>query len=283
MDSEQLIEKWMKHSTLQKTSQKQYKIQVRLFFKQYKKLSISNVNEFLRRGQGDNRSYTRKYAITNLLKFMRSTQLLTQDDYFKYAEDIKLIPYKIKKRKASRTLKLADLEHLIKNTKDPKLKLILMIGFDTAARIRAILKLRHTDIREYQGKKALFMREKGQKTALKIITDATYRHLKKYTKANNKFKYILIDSNVISMEILDDAYYENWLVLRRTSKNILGEEISFHWVRRGAGVYWYEKTNHNIVFVQELLGHDSPSTTSVYLQLGGEQVREKMKKEDRSW
>lgn len=279
--SDSLISVWLNDSKLLESSKRQYKSQVTLFFNTYDELNISNIVRFLNQGQGTKRCYHRKSAIKSFLRHLKNAQILSLSDFQTYTNEIDTISYNVKERREIETLLYDELLVLLDSVEDTELALILMIAFDTASRIRAILKLRRTDVKVVDDECKLFLREKGEKSVEKIITDETYTHLLKYLNKSTE-KYIFMQTNKINEDKLETKYRDLLKKLKKYSKRALGKEISFHWIRRGAGVYWYRKKK-DIVFVQHLLNHKSPDITAKYLRLQGLDVQEAIKKERRPW
>jgi len=273
-----LIKQWKEKLDVSKTTKKNYLCQVEKFFKTYEELSPKSVEDFLIDGRLK-RVYVRRFALKKFVEFLSKEGVV---DWKDYEEVFKKVKYKLKERRDIATLTYDQLVLLIKKIKDKKLKVILMVAFDTGARIRAILRLKNREVNVYNDKKIeLYLREKGERTFLRMITPETYKHLKKFL--SSKRKYVFFEKDLIGEEDLEKEYYELWKKLRKESRRILGFEVSFHWVRRSAGVYWYEKTGRDMKAVQDFYGHTNPTVTAKYLKLSGERIKKLMEKERRPW
>lgn len=166
-----------------------------------------------------------------------------------------------------------------------ELALLLMIEFDTGARIRAILKLRNRNIREIANKYILTLEEKRTKSIDRMITPETAYHLNIYRKKMLPETYIFFNKSSIKNEELDLKYYQLWSELKVLSKKYSGKHIgiSFHWVRRGAGVEMYERTDRDLVATSEFLSHTKTDVTKRYLRLQAEKAKKVIEDSTREW
>ncbi|RKX66375.1 MAG: hypothetical protein DRP42_03255 [Tenericutes bacterium] len=276
------INGWLKESPIADTTKKQYLCQVKMYCRQnHSILAPSKVKDFLVDG-AQKRVYIRKSALISLLKYLDERGFIDyEEDYLRVLDKIK---YSVKERRNMQTATYAEVSDFVSQIKasNPKLALIVMIAFDTGARIRAILKLRKEDLKVIGGQPFLFLRDKRQVTDMKPITHETHSALLDFIKKGRVF-YLFMAKKRVSMQQLDKEYRRLWSQLKNETRRIYGSPgWSWHWIRRGAGVYWFQKTR-NLRAVQEFLGHENPGVTSKYLKLSGEQIKKMFAKETRQW
>ncbi len=278
MDAKLLVDEWLKNLTVGKYTATIYLNQVNLFFKMFSEFSVENLEKFLIDGM-QKRVYIRKFAMLSFVRFLEKKGLIKKEEYERVFKGYR---YKLYDRREMQTLLYRELVELIKNIKNEKLRVILMILFDSGARIRAVLQLRKDDVKIYDNIVNIYLKEKGQKTVERRITPETYIHWHNLIQ-KTQFLYPFLDKNQISLKDLQQKYYEYWKLLQRESKRILRKNISFHWVRRCAGNYWYEKTGHNLLAVQDFYSHSDSKVTVKYLKMSGEIIKKMYSKEKRPW
>ena len=285
--TKEIVDNWLDSLLLKEYSKKVYRSQVEKFYKEFKELTPDNILKYLVEGMTNNkRVYVRKSAIVSYLKYLHANNMI---DYNDYKSVIDSVSYKRKQRREVQTLDFERLVYLIdmmkknhKSIKDKRIIVLLMLCFDTGARIEGILKIRKKDVIQMGNTIQVFIRQKRDKTSLKAITEETYKYLKKLID-KSPYEYIFLDKNKITWEDVRERYYYFWSILKNESRKYLGQGVSFHWIRRGVGLYWYKKLNYDLVAVQQFLDHNSPQTTAIYLQITGEKVKQAMKKEKRPW
>ena len=253
----------------------------------------SQVNNFLKRRQPinqvsiyllENPVAIRKVSIIRYLNFLKANNYNVDD----LIERVSKIKTPEKDRKYIQTLQVADGTRLVNHLLDKNkidLALICMIAMDTGARIRAIIKLRKTDVvKKIDGNTYLILREKRDRVIERVITESTERWLGIFLgQMKTKSSYLFFRSEKVTNEGLDKRYYQLWKQLKNNSRPLFGQGVSFHWIRRGAGTEAYENTGKDLVAVSEFYGHKDPSVTRKYLRLQGEKVSEIIKHTNRDW
>ena len=256
---------------------KNYTSQINTYIKTYSK-DIGLLPEFLHK----NNIPIRKIAILKYLDYLETIGV----DVKIVRENIQHIKTKQNERKELQTLSYENAVKLIKflkKNKKYKLALITMIGFDTGSRVRAILKLRGKDVNIKDNKAYLLFSEKRGKIIMRLITDETYHWLKKVLPKDPEVYLFFKPNKRITNKMIDEEYYELWSDLKNISRKLFGVGVSFHWIRRGAGNYIYDKTKKNIVAVSEFYGHSSPKMTQLYLKVQAKEAEHIIEKAKREW
>lgn len=287
--SKVIIDDWLKSSKLKGVTQRQYKSQMDLFFSQYDTLNTHNLVRFLNLGQGDKRVYHRKYAVKSFLKHLELNKLMSRDEYEQYLDEIKTIKYKIKDRKEHSVIRYNELSSFVKKLKFGKLKVIIMLCYDSFGRIEGVLKLRKRDIIIGDDDIIrIILHEKNDKNIKIAITDETYKHLKRYIKKVDK-EYIFFNKDRLKLSTATERgdtkklYDKLAYLLNKKSDKILGYTFTFHSIRRGSAEDLYESSGGDIMMVKEALGHESVATTMRYLQKQGIALDKELKKRTRDW
>ncbi len=278
-EKEQLLDDYVSYveprvSTL---TLRNYKSQVRKFLREYE-LTDSDMLEYVMRG-AQKRAYVRKQAMRLFALFIGREDI---------AQKIQATKYQVKNRKRMETLTYDEVVELVERLKEYgefSLAVVIMLCFDTGARIRAILRVKERDFKEGETP-SVELQEKNGKFINRYITQDTYRHVEELLTGNPQ-RHVFIGTEEIregvSTDDISTVYSSMYKLLRAVSEKTMGKSVSFHWIRRASGVYWYQKTDKNIRAVQELYSHPDPGTTARYLRLEGEEIKERMKHEKREW
>ncbi len=163
---------------------------------------------------------------------------------------------------------------------------MVCLMWDTASRIRAILRLRKDNLFvDDDNMPFLYMKEKRRQRLKKFLTNSTYELLNSYISSLPKgsSKYIFFpDMGKITSEDIDNKYYEVWSMLKNISRKLFGTGMSPHWFRRGRA-YKVLKDTKDIIKAQTILGHKSLESTRIYLEADAEELKNIVKKEKRPW
>jgi integrase/recombinase XerD len=167
--------------------------------------------------------------------------------------------YEIKKENKQRrlpvVLSLEEFTKIMEVTKNQQHKLAFSLGFLCGLRISEVIKLKPDDI-DYD-RRLMFIREaKGGKDRYVPIPE-------QFTK---RLKLLPIK---IGIRALQFAFKRN------VKKAGITKDVHFHTLRHSCATYYLSK-GMNIVQVQQLLGHSNISTTTIYLHVSPDNVRESM-------
>lgn len=198
-------------------------------------------------------------AMKNLFEFL-GIENDFKNFYKKYKNFLK------KKKQPKRiVLSFIQIKTIIDNLPMP-FKLIAMIQWDTAMRIKAVLNLHVNNIFIDDDKKIyIFSIEKGNKQRTRYLTNETGIILNDYIIQKN-INNLIFNPN---KEKYNTIYrkYETWL--RYISIKFLGYPISSHCIRRSRAVYLIHK-GYNIETIKNFLGHRHIGTTDIYIESAGE-------------
>ena len=223
---------------------------------------IDKMNNFIR----DNPRITiRNIALKNLLEYMGKGKFKD-----------KLIKVDKKPRKQIvKHMNIIQIRRLVKQTQNPKYKLLWMLLFDTGSRISAILniKKKHILVDDDGMVKLVLLEKKTKQIRACYISETSGRLLKKYikNKSNNDYLFVNETSN-------KNYYYTINRLLKKEGKKILGIDISLHWFRHSRIWNLYEQ-GHDILTIQKITGHKSLSTLQQYLLEAGMDSKKIIQKE----
>lgn len=135
--------------------------------------------------------------------------------------------------------------------------LVLSLLYDTAARAEEIIHLKLEDIRLEE--QLVILTGKGNKQRIVPIMENTKKLIIQYLKEKKiESGYLLKSDTTYSM------LYHLFLKLNQTS--IISKKITSHTLRRSRATHLLE-AGVNILYIQELLGHEDISTTQEYAKV----------------
>ena len=135
--------------------------------------------------------------------------------------------------------------------------LVLSLLYDTAARAEEIIHLKIEDIRLEE--QLVILTGKGNKQRIVPIMENTKKLIIQYLKENKiESGYLLRSDTTYSM------LYHLFLKINQTS--VISKKITSHTLRRSRATHLLE-AGVNILYIQELLGHEDISTTQEYAKV----------------
>jgi len=286
------FEIWLKNNTtLKANSRKKYVAQVRKFLNEYGEVNIKNLTKFLlEKHRGDRLVYYRKFAIKYFLTFLGKKDLL---------DDLKPVFRQIRLQERRFLREIPDFEKFKEFLQilSPKLSVLLMVMYDTAGRIGALLKLKVRDIGEDENGYYVNLHEKRGRLLRRYIEPITYEALKTIIRGKAKDEPVfLLKRKEASWSRNPRGDPEQYLSLEETYLNYYKElkvksrkfalvspnfGISFHFLRTTRGRKLYRQYR-DLVLVKDYLGHASITTTMRYIDRGELDSSEIIKKE-RKW
>jgi len=159
---------------------------------------------------------------------------------------------------------------------------IILVLFDTAARIQELLDLRHADIDTTPGRGTVTVTGKGHKTRTVPIMDKTSRHLDQYTAVFHPGPpdpgalvfYTTRGGQRHPMSQDNVAYLLNkHAVTARENCPDLPDRLHAHQLRHARAMQML-RAGVPLPHIKEFLGHASITTTSVYATADNQMVRE---------
>lgn len=145
--------------------------------------------------------------------------------------------------------------------------LLFKTGINTCLRIGDLLALRYCDLFFPGGdfRKYVTLKEQKRKKQRKIrINRVLRREIRDYTE-----KYSIVGEDYLFMSFKEPtkAYSRKraWAIFKKCSIECGIESFGTHSLRKTGAYHMYESSGHNIVLVQQVLGHNSPTVTLRYI------------------
>ena len=135
--------------------------------------------------------------------------------------------------------------------------LVLSLLYDTAARAEEIIHLKLEDIRLEE--QLVILTGKGNKQRIVPIMENTKKLIIQYLKENKIARGFLFGENTTYSML-------KHLLLKINQMNIISKKITSHTFRRSRATHLLE-AGVNILYIQELLGHEDISTTQEYAKI----------------
>lgn len=135
--------------------------------------------------------------------------------------------------------------------------LVLSLLYDTAARAEEIIHLKLEDIRLEE--QLVILTGKGNKQRIVPIMENTKKLMIQYLKENKIARGFLFGENTTYSML-------KHLLLKINQMNIISKKITSHTFRRSRATHLLE-AGVNILYIQELLGHEDISTTQEYAKV----------------
>lgn len=146
---------------------------------------------------------------------------------------------------------------------------ILVTQANVGMRINDILQLTMDSIKVIGDSMFLdAVEEKTNKRRRFGISTELYYKLKEYANHNN------IDDDRLLFPITQRVVQK---VLKKCCDTLGYKEVSTHSFRKYYALLWYEKTNHNIKYVMDLLQHSNVTRTQLYLNIQPSNYNELLK------
>jgi integrase/recombinase XerD len=203
-----------------------------------------------------------KFAYLWLLKYLNKSHLIMNIKRFKQPA----------RRVKKKWIAFSEVKKLVDSAKKIEDKLIIMLEYDTACRISAILNISIDDISKNY-KTVTVTEEKVKEIRTVALSAKTIEVLKNY----------IIQKDIKTGSIFTNESYHNvWDRMRRLSIKVLGKDISTHWFRASRAVHLFQ-AGYDVITVKELLGHKTLDATYRYLQESGISSIKLMEKEEPNW
>lgn len=216
--------------------------------------------------------------------------------FFKYAAlsdpglmihymDVKKIPIKKASREPVKYLSEAALKAIfkqpdIRTVKGRRNRTLLILLYDTGARISEILNLRINDIIINSGSPCVYLHGKGNKTRCIPLFDNTVIHIKRYLeefyKSSKGQDYLFYtDIKGIRKPMSEDnvsIFLKKYAREARKSCSEVPEKIHCHLLRHTKAMDMY-KSGIPLTYIKDFLGHASLNTTNIYAYANLEMMR----------
>lgn len=143
-------------------------------------------------------------------------------------------------------------------------KLIINFLLDTSIRKQELLKLKKENV-DLKNKTAKVF-GKGRKERLVYFTDKTAEDLRTLFNLTNQDN----GDNIFNLKKSKLRY-----LLFKLTKALQKEKLTPHSLRKSGAVDIYKKFGNDIIAIQKILGHNSISTTQIYLGMSDEEIKKK--------
>ena len=166
------------------------------------------------------------------------------------------------KRKLPVVLDLSEVESLFSVTRNLKHKAILMITYSSGLRVSETARLKVTDI-DSKRMTVKVSDGKGGKDRYSILSRTTLEHLRKYWKKYRPTEWLFAGAKGkghISLSSIQQVF------LKAKKRAGITKPASVHTLRHSFATHLIE-AGTSLHHVQLLLGHRSPTTTTVYLHV----------------
>ena len=197
---------------------------------------------------------TFRYYVAGL-KFLYRTTL-------KREWPVEKIRYPRAKRKLPVVLDLSEVESLFSVTKNLKHKAMLMLTYSAGLRVSEAARLKLTDI-DSKRMTVRISQGKGGKDRYSILSQTTLEHLRQYWKKYRPTEWLFEGQkkdDPISLSTIQSIF-------RAAKKRArITKPVSVHSLRHSFATHLIE-AGTSLHHVQLLLGHRSPTTTTVYLHV----------------
>lgn len=154
-----------------------------------------------------------------------------------------------------------------------KYYIMFVIGINTGLRISDILKLTVEDLYE---KTHIDLREQKRNKPIRyLINSQLQKEIKKYCDESNLAPddYLIWSQKGKKKPLSRNYAYE---ILIDVAKQIGIESIGTHTMRKTFG-YWHYKQFKDIVVLQKIFNHSSPSVTLIYIGITQDEIDETMR------
>jgi integrase/recombinase XerD len=166
-----------------------------------------------------------------------------------------------KEKKLPVVLDISEVESLFSVTKNLKHKAMLMITYSSGLRVSETAKLKLTDIDSTR--MTVRITGKGDKDRYSILSQTALEHIRQYWKKYRPAEWLFEGQKKgahISTSSMQQLFYKAKKLARIT------KPVSIHALRHSFATHLIE-AGTSLHHVQLLLGHRSPTTTTVYLHV----------------
>lgn len=198
---------------------------------------------------------------STLNQIISAVRILYEDVLQRTWEPIKLKRPR-KEKQLPVVLSTAEVSLLINSARNAKHRMILATAYSAGLRINEVSCLRITDI-DSERMQIRVKNGKGKKDRFTLLSVKTLEHLRIYYKLFRPKKYLFEGykaSEPIHVRTIGHIFH------RALKSSGIAKEVTFHSLRHSFATHLLEQ-GVNIRLIQQLLGHNSLRTTSVYLHV----------------
>lgn len=180
-----------------------------------------------------------------------------------YHWDSKKVPKMKRDRKLPVILTRAEVNSLIESYENLKHKAIVSTMYSSGLRVSEVCRLQYQDI--LRSKSMIYVsKSKNRQDRYTILSDRNLKILTEYWFQNNKPRGLLFPSQMTGGILTSDGILQT--VSKQAVKIGIKPHVTPHTMRHCLAVHLLEDgVSHT--FIQQLLGHLSPASTDMYLQM----------------
>jgi len=225
-------------------------------------------------------------AIRSFFRYVASEE----PKYMYHCQQVLAIP---KKKAAKKVIEYLSIEgiHMLLDTPDKstftgrKHALLLTLIYATAARVSEIINLRVSDYR-YNGNNLIRLTGKGNKSRLVPLEPKIMKIMNKYLEelkgqhlALGNTDYIFRNHSKQKLTRQGVTYILKKYVAIANSQDsgLVPLSISVHGLRHSRAVHWLQ-AGIDLIYIRDLLGHESVQTTEIYIRIDNELKNKALKK-----
>lgn len=177
------------------------------------------------------------------------------------------IPSPKREKRLPVVLTKAEVKEVFAKVGNAKHKLLLLMAYAAGLRVSEVIALRWEDI-DFELHKIHIKQAKGKKDRMVTLAFSLVRSLQQYRSVNAESSY------VFEGQIKGQPYSANSAraVLKKAiSETLIDKKVSMHSLRHSFATHLLEGGT-DIRFIQELLGHSSIKTTTIYTHVAAKHV-----------
>lgn len=205
----------------------------------------------------------RGYDNTTIRQIRASIDFMMLNLFNKRLDKIN-VPSPKKKKQLPKVLSKEEIRFLIKNTNNPKHKLIIKMLYSTGIRLSELINLKKNDIQP-ERKIILVRQGKGKKDRITLLSEKLEKEILGYI-CNTNFKTDYL------FEGRSGKYSKKSIqqILENASKG-LNKKITPHMLRHSFATHLLE-AGTDIRYIQKLLGHSNLETTQIYTKVANSEI-----------
>ncbi len=251
-----------------KSTVESYTRAVACYIKTYNFLSLWNINTMARHLATNPRPWHIKYAFKYVLEMLFGDVVGGQ--FFKKLPKMQKLPRRVIKK----SVPFNYLKHLVARATDNRIKVLLLLEYETGLRIGSLLGLQIENISYDESTHAMKVTvlEKGGIILTRYISKFSQQLVEQLVRGRTTGLLIQIPQK--------DKDGWVWRQLKKLAREV--PAFSSHWSRVSRGIHLLDK-GHDPLTIKNLFNHKYWDTTFVYLQEAGTDSKKLMKTETPKW
>lgn len=206
------------------------------------------------------KKWTRLFAVKTVLNFYNRTDVI---GFLPKPKNIRR-----ERRHKKKSIPFSAIKSVVTSSNNQTLKALIMLQYETGARIDEVLDMRCEDI-DFDNKKVVVGGRKGSNSRTITLTAKTFLIINKFVNSRKKGRVFSIKYSWAE-KMYKEAFRK------------LNPDISSHWMRTSRAVHLHE-AGFSPIQIMELLGHKNLQSTYSYLREAGINISEMMEKSKPEW